>query len=266
MIKKIFRKFRRVRKRKAVGKPLIKAPKTKEIATKRKGLLILNQVCKGTNSRVLPSKTYYDPKKFSLSDFGKIENSRLIVRTDPFQVNSRLEGHKWASLPRNIFTISSEKNSNTEIIIREWMKRQQAIYENKIAFVVHKVPLLKEYRKNIRIHVNLRRGQGKITITTGNIRNERTFRGIKERKIEIDLTESKIKLNLKTRRKLHKILDPQIFRSKKLMKNVLGSLQKIIDYAIKTNEPHFELSAVTYKKNPSTPEFYDLILGKFIRD
>jgi len=231
-----------------------------KIATKLYGLGVLKRVCQKTGSRFLQYKIYSKTSEFSLADLGNPKKGRILVRTDPEKADFQHSVNDWGISPRMDFAINSSRPEITQREIKEWMKRHDRMTNTKLVFVVHKVPDFIEYKDNIRINVDLRKGVIEILKTP--IKG-RTFRkGFGEgtqRHSLIRTTRFFGRVKITERQKAELI---EVAGSEKVAEKVMAVVTELISFGRRTNQPVFETSAVTYTENPEMPEFYDLLFGK----
>ncbi len=123
-----------------------------------------------------------------------------------------------------------------------------------VRFIVHKVRPLQDYERSVQVNVDIENNQ--VILTTTKARTDR-FRD----EMETRSTTMILDPNRKIRRELGitRPLLPSV-----LMQNTVSRLQRLVDYAGLTEHKRFETSFVTYRDNPHTPEFYDLVFGKSI--
>lgn len=249
------RRFFRVLKR--IPNNLRRQPK---IATKLYGLGVLKKVCQKTRTGFLRYKVYSIASDFRIADFGNLKRGRILVRTDPEKMNSLQSTPDWASLPRTHFEINSSSPAITQREIKEWMQKHSRSKKGdaKLVFVVHKVPDLIEYKDNIRINVDLRKGM--IWITKIPIAGIAFRIGLGP---EYDYSMKVARFfgePVLTKEKKAELIE--VAGSEKTAEKILRVVSELIVFGRKTNQPVFETSAVTYKGNPEMPEFYDLLFGK----
>jgi hypothetical protein len=226
-----------------------------KITTKSFGLRVLEKVffpLKTQGICVLKKRVYSSPDEFSLRHFNVVSKGRILVRGDIKEIDSAMSLLEWKNLPRKIFELNLLHPTETEKEVRAWMK-ERLNYNKDLVFIVHKVPVLSSYDKNIKVNVDL--NAGIISITCMPARGEHfRFHPLKA-SVSMKINE----LSKRKGAKHEKLLS--VLGSAHLSGKVLLAVSRLIEYAKKTSQPVFEASAVTYKANEGI-EFYDLLFGK----